>query len=60
MPSKTLIAGSQGGTDPYIVKGKFELPLNSGEIKEQWAALGYRSCQFCVTSEHPGPVSYID
>ncbi len=46
MPSKTLIAGSQGGTDPYIVKGKFELPLNSGEIKEQWAALGYRSCQF--------------
>jgi len=43
-PSQTLIAGSQDGTDPYIVKGKFKLPLNTGEIKEQWAALGYRSC----------------
>jgi hypothetical protein len=46
MPSQTLIAGSQDGTDPYIVKGKYELPLNTGEIKEQWAVLGYRKCQF--------------
>ena len=45
MPSQTLTAGSQDGTDPYIVKGKFELPLNTGEIKEQWEALGYRSCK---------------
>ena len=46
MPSQTLIAGSQDGTDPYIVKDKYELPLNTGEIKEQWAVLGYRKCQF--------------
>ena len=46
MPSQTLIAGSQDGTDPYIVKGKYELPLNTGEIKEQWAVLGNRKCQF--------------
>ncbi len=45
-PSQTLIAGSQDGTDPYIVKGKFELPLNTGEIREQWAVLGYRDCEF--------------
>jgi hypothetical protein len=44
-PSQTLIAGSQDGTDPYIVKSKFELPLNIDEINEQWMILGYNSCQ---------------
>ena len=45
-PSQTLIAGNQDATEPYIVKGKFKLPLNSGEITEQWMILGYNSCQF--------------
>jgi hypothetical protein len=45
-PSQTLIAGNQDAAEPYIVKGKFELPLNTGEIREQWAVLGYRNCEF--------------
>ena len=44
-PSQTLIAGNQDAAEPYIVKGKFELPLNTGEIREQWALRGYRSCE---------------
>jgi len=43
-PSQTLIAGNQDATEPYIVKGKFKLPLNTDEIRGQWAVLGYRSC----------------
>ena len=44
-PSQILVAGNQDGTEPHLVKGKFALPLNAGEIREQWAALGYRQCQ---------------
>ena len=46
MSSQTLVAGNQNGAEPYLVKGKFELPLNSGEINGQWEALGYRQCKF--------------
>ena len=46
MPSRTIVADSQDDTAPYIVKGKFELPLNTSEIKEQWTILGYQRCQF--------------
>ncbi len=45
MPSQTLVAGNQDGTEPYLVKGQFELPLNTDEIREQWTVLGYRNCQ---------------
>ncbi len=34
----SLVASSQDGTEPYLVKGKFGLPLNTGEIREQWEA----------------------
>lgn len=46
IPSRTLVAGSQDGIETYLVKGKFELPLNTDEIREQWKALGYHQCQF--------------
>ena len=42
----TLVAENQNGAEPYLVKGKFELPLNTGEINGQWKALGYRKCKF--------------
>ncbi len=51
-PSQTLVAGNQYGTEPYLVKGQFELPLTTDEIREQWPGprgneiLGYRGCQF--------------
>ncbi len=45
-PSQNLVAGTQDGTEPYLVKGRFELPLQTGGIREQWKALGYRQCQF--------------
>ena len=34
-PSQSLVAGNQDGTEPYLVNGKFKLPLNTDEIKEQ-------------------------
>jgi hypothetical protein len=42
----SLVASSQDGTEPYLVKGKLGLPLNTDEIREQWKALGYHECQF--------------
>ena len=42
----TLVAGDQDGTEPYLVKGKFMLPLEIDAIKEQWKALGYMSCEY--------------
>ncbi len=44
-PSQSLVAGNQDGTEPYLVKGKFKLPLNTDEIREQWTVFGYRQCQ---------------
>lgn len=45
-PSQTLLAGTHEATQPYLAKGKFKLPLNTGEIREQWSELGYRKCYF--------------
>ena len=45
-PSQSLVAGNQDGTEPYLVNGKFKLPLNTDEIKEQWKALGYFQCEY--------------
>ena len=45
-PSQTLVAEDQDGTEPYLVKGQFELPLKTDVIREQWSVLGYRKCQF--------------
>ncbi len=42
----SLVASSQDGTEPYLVKGKFGLPLNIVEIREQWKGLGYQQCSF--------------
>ena len=42
---QTLAAGNLDGAEPYLVKGKFELPLNTSEINGQWKALGYRQCK---------------
>ncbi len=44
-PSQTLVAGNHDGPEAYLVKGQFELPLNTDEIREQWTVLGYRKCQ---------------
>ena len=44
--SKTLVAGDQDGAEPYLVKGQFELPLNTDEVTQRWAVLGYRKCQY--------------
>ena len=41
----SLVAGSQDGAEPSVVKGKFGLPLNTDEIREQWKALGYHKCE---------------
>ena len=48
-PSQTLVAGNQYGTEPYLVKGQFELPLTTDEIREQWTVLG--ECQFAGKAE---------
>ena len=45
-PSQSLVAGNQDGTEPYLVNGKFKLPLNTDEIKELWKALGYFQCEY--------------
>ena len=42
--AQPLIAGSQDGTEPYIVKDKIELPLNIDEIRKQALVLGYHIC----------------
>ncbi len=41
----SLVANGQDGTEPYLVKGKFGLPLNTDEIRGQWKALDYHECQ---------------
>ena len=43
-PSQTLVADNQDGTEPYLVKGQFELPLNTNKVRERWIVLGYRKC----------------
>jgi hypothetical protein len=44
--SQSLVAGNQDGAEAYLVKGKFELPLKTDAIREQWEALGYSQCEF--------------
>ena len=44
--SQSLVAGNQDGAEPYLVKGKFELPLKTDAIREQWEALGYSQCEY--------------
>lgn len=46
IPPRTLVADNQDGAGPFLVKGKFELPLDTAEIRDQWKALGYHWCQF--------------
>ena len=55
----SLIASGQDGTEPYFVKDKFWLPLNTDEIREQWKTLGYHECELegkvkGWTSDRPG------
>ena len=57
--SQSLVAGNQDGAEPYLVKGKFELPLKTDAIREQWEALGYSQCEYDGkekgwSSERPG------
>ena len=40
-PSQTLVAGNQDGTEPYLVKGQFELSLTTDEIREQWTVWAF-------------------
>jgi hypothetical protein len=42
----SFVASGQDGAEPYLVKRKFGLALNTDEIREQWKALGYHECQF--------------
>ncbi len=44
--SQSLVAGNQDGAEAYLVKGKFELPLKTDAIREQWEALGYSQCEY--------------
>ncbi len=43
--SRTLVAGIGEGVEPHLVKGKYQLPLNTDLISEQWKALGYLECR---------------
>ena len=57
--SQSLVAGNQDGAEPYLVKGKFELPLKTDAIREQWEALGYSQFEYDGkekgwSSERPG------
>lgn len=45
-PSQTLVADNQDGTEPYLLKGQFKLPLNTNDVRERWIELGYRKCAF--------------
>ncbi|MCZ6469999.1 MAG: hypothetical protein O6649_01435 [Gammaproteobacteria bacterium] len=63
--SQTLVAGSQDGTEPYIVKDKIELALNTDEIRKQSLVLGYRNCEIEYRDkgwrkgEHTHPKYYL-
>ena len=46
MQGLASIAGTEDGSEPHFVKGKFELPLETDAIREQWEALGYSLCEF--------------
>ena len=41
MQRPASIAGTEDAGEPNFVKGKFELPLNTDTIGEQWKASGY-------------------
>jgi hypothetical protein len=53
-PSQTLVADNQDGAEPYLVKGQFELPLNTNKVRERWIVLGYRKCAFEGKDKVPG------
>ena len=63
--AQPLVAGSQDGTEPYIVKDKIELPLNIDEIRKQSLVLGYSYCQIegrgkgWLRGEHTHPKYYL-
>ena len=46
MPGPASIAGTEDAGEPHFVKGKFELPLNTDTIGEQWKVLGYFRCEY--------------
>ena len=46
MQGLASIAGTEDASEPHFVKGKFELPLETDAIREQWEALGYSLCEF--------------
>ena len=43
-----VVAAAQDETEPRIVKGKFELPLNVAAVMQEWEPLGYSSCEFAT------------
>ena len=45
MQGPESIAGTEDASEPHFVKGKFELPLKTDAIREQWkATLGFFHC----------------
>ena len=46
IPSRNLVSGIRDGIEPHLVKDKFELPLNTDQLREQRKALGYLKCLF--------------
>ncbi len=46
MQGLASIAGTEDASEPHFVKGKFELPLKTDAIREQWEAAGYSQCEF--------------
>ena len=46
MQGLASIAGTEDASESHFVKGKFELPLETDAIREQWEALGYSLCEF--------------
>ncbi len=51
IPSRNLVADIRDGIEPHLVKDKFELPLNTDQLREQWKALGYLKCQYSSKSK---------
>ena len=47
MQGPESIAGTEDASEPHFVKGKFELPLKTDAIREQWkATLGFFHCEY--------------
>jgi len=60
-----LVADSSGETAPTFVKGKFALPINPENVKQDWTARGYSNPKVASypqgwsRDEHTHPVSLI-